>query len=40
MPLTLNVETYDGLHQTVYGNRRIAEQLLQSLRRQGLIGAG
>ncbi len=40
MPLTLNVETYDGLHQTVYGNRRIAVQLLQSLRRQGLIGAG
>jgi len=31
LDLKLNLETYDGVHQTIYGNRRIAQTLLQDL---------
>ena len=32
-------ETYDGEHQTMYGNRVIAATLLNDLKEQGLINA-
>jgi hypothetical protein len=37
LPLEPVTETYDGDHQTVYGNRRIALAVLDQLQAQGLV---
>ena len=37
MPLAPITETYDGVHQTLYGNRKIAATLLERMLAQGVI---
>lgn len=37
LPLRINVETYDGNHQTVYGNAVIAAIILRDLQSRGLV---
>jgi len=40
LPLRTNVETYDGNHQTVYGNAVIAGTILRDLQSRGLLPVG
>lgn len=40
MRMQLVRETYDGSHQTMYGNRRLAQVILHDLRANGLLPGG